>query len=76
MRRSIGELQQAYQPLMEQAMDALRRYHEGLNEELTAVEVQRLRLLAESAFEAVNDFQRRALQDLVGPAEPLHREDR
>ncbi len=51
----------AGEPLMRQAMDALRRYHEARDSLTPAEEVERLRLEAESLFEAVHEHQRRAL---------------
>lgn len=59
----------AGEPLMQQAMDALRRYHEARDSLTSAEEVERLRLEAESQFEAVHEYQRRALG---WPAHPLH----
>ncbi|AIL61129.1 hypothetical protein [Pseudomonas alkylphenolica] len=59
----------AGEPLMQQAMGALRRYHEARDSHKPAEEVERLRLEAESLFEAVHEYQRRALGR---PAHPLH----
>ncbi|MNJ57201.1 hypothetical protein D3C77_527810 [compost metagenome] len=59
----------AGEPLMQQAMDALRRYHEARDSHTPVEEVERLRLEAESLFEAVHEYQRRALGR---PAHPLH----
>ncbi|MEX5340453.1 hypothetical protein [Pseudomonas sp. I2] len=54
-------------PLMQQAIDALRRYHEAEDSGAASEEVERLRLLAESLYQAVTDYQLYALghQDLV-----------
>lgn len=51
----------AGEPLMQQAMEAMRRYHEAKDSLKPAEEVDRLRLEAESLFEAVHEYQRRAL---------------
>lgn len=51
----------AGEPLMQQAMEAMRRYHEANDSLKPAEEVDRLRLEAESLFEAVHEYQRRAL---------------
>lgn len=59
----------AGESLMQQAMDALRRYHEARDSLTPAQEVERLRLEAESLFEAVHEYQRRALG---WPVHPLH----
>ncbi|MFO3723931.1 hypothetical protein [Pseudomonas sp. HLMP] len=57
----------AGEPLMQQAIDALRRYHEAEDSGAASEEVERLRLLAESLYQAVTDYQLYALghQDLV-----------
>ncbi|MEX5340576.1 hypothetical protein [Pseudomonas sp. I2] len=57
----------AGEPLMQQAIDALRRYHEAEDSGVASEEVERLRLLAESLYQAVTDYQLYALghQDLV-----------
>jgi hypothetical protein len=59
----------AGEPLMQQAMDALHRYHEARDSLTPVEEVERLRLEAESLFEAVHEYQRRAFGR---PAHPLH----
>lgn len=66
--QSLGEKVKAGEPLMEQAMQALRCYHEA-QETQPAEEVEKLRLRAEALFIAVNEYQR---QVLGGPALPLH----
>ncbi|MHC2148316.1 hypothetical protein [Pseudomonas sp. 210_17 TE3656] len=68
--KDLEEVMAAGEPLMQQAMDALRLYHEA-RDSLTPVEeeVDRLRLEAESLFEAVHEYQRRALG---WPVHPLH----
>lgn len=53
---------------MEQAVQALRRYHEA-QETQPAEEVEKLRLEAEALFVAVNEHQRQAFG---GPAPQLH----
>jgi hypothetical protein len=54
-------------PMFTNAVDALRRYHEAKDDGLPAQEVERLRLLAESQFQAITDYQLHALgvQNLV-----------
>lgn len=59
----------AGEPLMQQAMDVLRRYHEAKDSYTPAEEVGRLRLEAESLFEAVQEYQ---LRVLGGSTHPLH----
>ncbi|WP_244216094.1 hypothetical protein [Pseudomonas reidholzensis] len=48
-------------PLMQQAIDAMRRYHEAEAAGASAAEVERLHLLAESLFQAVTDYQLQVL---------------
>lgn len=48
-------------PLYTQAVDAMRRYHEAKDGGALADEVERLRLLAEAQFQAVTDYQLKAL---------------
>jgi hypothetical protein len=60
---------EAGEPLMEQAIDAMRRYHESQASGSSAEEVERLRLIAESLFQAVTDYQ---LRDLGGPSATRH----
>ena len=48
------------EPLMKQAIDALRRYHEAQGRGSTE-EIERLRLEAEALFTAVSEYQRQAL---------------
>ncbi|MGE8459111.1 MAG: hypothetical protein ACN6OY_21310 [Pseudomonas alloputida] len=67
--KNLEEAIAAGEPLMQQAMDALRRYHEARDSLTCAEEVERLRLEAESLFEAVHEYQRRALGK---PMHPLH----
>ncbi|MNM51932.1 hypothetical protein D3C81_630010 [compost metagenome] len=67
--KNLEEAIAAGEPLMQQAMDALRRYHEARDSLTSAEEVERLRLEAESLFEAVQEYQFRVLG---GPTHPLH----
>lgn len=67
MKRTLEGMILAGEPLMQQAIDALRRYHEAEDSGAASEEVERLRLLAESLYQAVTDYQLYALghQDLV-----------
>lgn len=58
--KDLDEKIAAGEPLMKQAMGALRRYSESKGH-ASPEEVERLRLEAESLFEAVHEYQRRAL---------------
>ena len=54
-------LSQAGELLVHQAIDAMRRYHQAQDNGAPAEEIERLRLLAESLFQAVSDYQLRAV---------------
>lgn len=57
----LQEKMAAGEPLMQQAMDAVRRYHEARDSLTTAEEVDRLRLEAESLMQAVSEYQQAVL---------------
>ena len=42
------------------AVEAMQQYHDALDTGAPAVEVERLRMIAESLFQAVTDFQMKA----------------
>ncbi|MCE0966333.1 MULTISPECIES: hypothetical protein [Pseudomonas] len=54
-------------PMYTDAVDAMKRYHEAQASGESAEEVERLRLIAESQFQAVTDYQLKALGGLAGP---------
>ncbi len=54
-------------PMYTDAVDALRRYQEAQASGEPAEEVERLRLIAESQFQAVTDYQLKALGGHAGP---------
>lgn len=54
-------------PMYADAVAAMRRYHEAQAAGQPAEEVERLRQIAESQFQAVNDYQLRALGRPGGP---------
>jgi len=51
------------------AVDALKRYHQAQANGVKGAELERLRQIAEHQFQAVTDYQLRALG---GPAKPSH----
>lgn len=59
---------EAGEPLMQQAIEALRRYHEAKAAAGPPDEIERLKMLAESLLQAVSEYQLRALG---GPVRPL-----
>lgn len=66
--QGLGEKMKAGEPLMELAVQALRRYHEA-QETQPAEEVEKLRLEAEALFTTVSEYQRQALG---GPKPQVH----
>ncbi|QHF28050.1 hypothetical protein [Pseudomonas sp. R32] len=69
VKRTLAGVIEAGEPLIQQAIDALRRYPEALDAGQPAKEVERLRLEAESLYQAVTEYQLRALS---GYSETLH----
>ena len=69
MKRTIEGMVEAGAPLMQQALQALREHREAQQSGAEPEEVERLRILAESLFQAVTDYQLRALG---GPSNTLH----
>jgi len=61
MKRTIEGMIEAGEPLIRQATDALRLYHQAKAGGAPEQEVERLRLCAESLYQAVADYQLRAL---------------
>ncbi len=64
---------EAGEPLIEQSMNALKRYWEARDYGAPAEEVERLRLHSESLAQAVSDYQLRVVSKARGKAlPPLH----
>ncbi|EKT4504161.1 hypothetical protein QEM14_001790 [Pseudomonas putida] len=64
---------EAGEPLIQQAIDAMREYHQSQDRGAQPEEVERLRLLAESLFQAVSDYQLRVVAKARGKElPPLH----
>ena len=57
---TIAEILPPDHPAYTEAVEAMRRYHEAQEAGAPAVEVERLRLIAESLFQAVTDYQMKA----------------
>ncbi|MEB6589597.1 hypothetical protein MXM82_10690 [Pseudomonas asiatica] len=55
-------------PMFANAVDALRQYDEAQAADRPADEVERLRLIAEAQFQALNEYQLRALGRPAGNA--------
>ncbi|MNP52914.1 hypothetical protein D3C76_1473390 [compost metagenome] len=69
MKKTLAGIIEAGEPLIQQAIDAQRRYHAAQDAGQPAKEVERLRLEAESLYQAVTEYQ---LRSLGGPARSLH----
>ena len=61
MKRTIEGMIEAGEPLMREAIAGLRRYHEAQDAGAPPEEIERLSLIAESAYKAVTDYQLYAL---------------
>ncbi|MCO7519456.1 MULTISPECIES: hypothetical protein [unclassified Pseudomonas] len=57
VKRTIEGLISAGEPLIREAIAALRTYHDAEAAGAPPEEVDRLRLIAESAFQAVTDYE-------------------
>ncbi|WP_286913304.1 MULTISPECIES: hypothetical protein [unclassified Pseudomonas] len=72
-KRTLIGMVEAGEPLIQQAVDAMRMYHEAEAAGQPHEEVERLRLLAESLFQAVSDYQLRVVAKARGKdLPPLH----
>ncbi|MFK0270511.1 hypothetical protein [Pseudomonas asiatica] len=72
-KRTFIGLIEAGEPLIKQAIHAMRDYHDAQAAGLPAAEVERLHLLAESLFQAVSDYQLRVVAKARGrDLPPLH----
>lgn len=72
-KRSFIGMVEAGEPLIQQAIEAMRHYHEAQDTGAPPDEVERLRLLAESLFEAVSDYQSRVIAKARGKVlPPMH----
>ncbi|MCK3864667.1 hypothetical protein [Pseudomonas sp. B329] len=60
----LRELIEAGDPLVQQAVEALRQYHAAQSAGAPAKDIERLRCNAESLFQAVNEYQRCSLGGL------------
>ena len=69
MEKDLSKVLLPDHPMYTDAVDALKRYHQAQAEGVMGAELERLRLMAEHRFQAVTDYQLRALG---GPAEPSH----
>lgn len=68
MKRTIAGISKAGEQLIQQAIDATRKYHEAKDMGAPAAEVERLKLLADSLYQTVTEFQLKSR----GGAEDTH----
>lgn len=72
-KRTFIGMVEAGEPLIQQAVDAMREHHEAQDRGDPPEEVERLRLLAESLFQVVSDYQLRVIAKARGKdLPPLH----
>lgn len=69
MKRTFSGMVEAGEPLMRQALEAIRKAHEAEASGLPEHEVSRLQLLANSLYQAVIDFQ---LVKAGNPSSTIH----
>lgn len=56
MKKDMFAILEPGNPLMTQALDAMKRYYEAQQAKLPDDEIERIRLEAEALFRAVNEF--------------------
>lgn len=72
-KRTFIGMVEAGDQLIQQAIDAMREYHQAQDRGAPPEEVERLRLLAESLFQVVSDYQLRVIAKMRGKElPPLH----
>lgn len=60
-KRTFRGMVEAGEPLIQQAIDAMREYHQAQDGGAPAEEIERLCLLAESLFQVMSDYQLRVI---------------
>lgn len=72
-KRTFIGMVEAGEPLIQQAIEAMREYHQAQDCGAPAEEIERLRVLAESLFQVVSDYQLRVIAKARGKdMPPLH----
>ncbi|MFT4455262.1 hypothetical protein [Pseudomonas sp. RTCS2] len=72
-KRTFIGMVEAGETLIQQAADALLEYHEAQDRGAPPEEIERLRLLSESLFQVVSDYQLRVIAKARGKdLPPLH----
>jgi hypothetical protein len=57
MKRTLEGIALAGEPLLQQALEAVRAHQKAVKDDASAEEIERLRLLADSLFQTVVDYQ-------------------
>ena len=72
-KRTFIGMVEAGEPLIQQAVDAMREYRQAQDRGAPGEEIERSRLLAESLFQLVSDYQLRVIARMRGKnLHPLH----
>ncbi|MBF8644667.1 hypothetical protein IRZ76_06290 [Pseudomonas pudica] len=61
MKRNVASMLMPDDPVMREAIEAMKRYHQAQEAGEADVEVERLRLTAEQLFQSISDYQLAAL---------------
>ncbi|MNM00610.1 hypothetical protein D3C76_1188110 [compost metagenome] len=67
MKRTIEGMALAGEPLLREALEAIRAFHQAEDDGASADELGHLRLLADSLYQTVLDYQLRMSGDLTAP---------
>lgn len=69
MARDLSKMLPPDHPMYTDTVEVMKRYHQAQSTGIAGAELERLRLIAEHRFQAVNDYQ---LRVMGGPAEEGH----
>lgn len=67
VKRTIEGMALAGEPLLREALEAIRAFHQAEDDGASADELGHLRLLADSLYQTVLDYQLRVSDDLTAP---------
>jgi hypothetical protein len=69
VKRDLSKMLAPDHPMYTDAVEALKQYHQAQADGVSGIELERLGLMAEHRFQAVTDYQLRAMG---GPSEVAH----
>lgn len=69
MKRTLMGITEAGEPLLRQALEAIRAHNEAVAQARSAAEIERLRLVADHLYQTVIDYQLHKAGTL---GEPIH----